>query len=312
MCASTATIMCAQRYAPASEPTGPPTMRTLLTILAMAIWHTAAAAGSAMGVAKKAVWAPASAEDASALLDVLDARRVSRDARSDGLRSDGRHTFLLFTSSSPRCGTCKAASLHFEQVAVDATDGGAAGTRASGADLLFVELDDQRVVAQPLFTAAGATLGPAVLYVPPRTDARRWFHDGQQDSVRSGVDYIRLRDFVSECSGTRHEHPASWIQLLDAAYEQNPRRWLQRVILMTSRLRGMPSPVQLPDAIRAGMLHYVAKLQANNIAVHSGSSMPFRPNPDHTTGDPLADLLHELAQQDDVRMVGTSSIFDYL
>ena len=52
------------------------------------------------------------------------------------------------------------------------------------------------------------------------------------------------------------------------------------------------------------MLHYIANLQANNIAVYSGSSMPFRPNPDHTAGDPLADLLYALAQQDDVRMVG--------
>ena len=51
------------------------------------------------------------------------------------------------------------------------------------------------------------------------------------------------------------------------------------------------------------MLQYISALKANNIAVRTGSSMPFRPNPDHTAGDPLADFLHALSQQNDVRMV---------
>ena len=260
-------------------------------LLLLAAWAEAAG-----GVARRpAVLVPASAADASALLDVLAPGGAGGEQRGGG----SAPTFVLFTSSSPRCGACREASTHFQEVAVEVA--------RSGEDVHFVALDEQRELTRQLFAAAGATLGPSVLYVPPRQEGiaagRRWFHNEQPDKVRGGIDYVRLTEWIRACTGKRDEHPTSWIRPLDPAYDNSPRRWLQRVVLMTSRLRGHPQPGKLPDTVRMGMMQYISALHANKIAVHTGSSMPFRPNPDHTQGDPLADFLHALSLQDDVRMV---------
>ena len=51
---------------------------------------------------------------------------------------------------------------------------------------------------------------------------RTWFHESY-GQVQSGVDYIRLREYVWECTQTLDEHPVAWLQPLDTEYESNPR-----------------------------------------------------------------------------------------
>jgi len=256
--------------------------------------------------AGQGVWAPTTQEDVQRVLDVVG--RGAADAET--------HTFVLFTSSSPRCSMCLAASTSFEQVAAE--------FEHRPARLLFVEVDEQVAATQPLFTAANVTLGPSVLYlspVPRRSGARAqkvWFHDvmaaSHEHSNRgSGVDYLRLSEFVAASTGTLDDNPASWIQPMDAEYSSNPTRWLQRVTLLSHRLRGYHPPFRIPAAIGWRTNAFITDVHRHQITVSSpGSSMPFRPNPDHTAGDPLADFLHDLAQQKDVGLVlesGTGPFF---
>eukprot|EP00802_Teleaulax_amphioxeia_P016115 Tamp_16225.p1 GENE.Tamp_16225~~Tamp_16225.p1 ORF type:complete len:470 (+),score=54.31 Tamp_16225:106-1410(+) len=210
---------------------------------------------------------------------------------------------LLFTSSSPQCRQCHAAGLAFAQVAED----------YSTSPAVFVELDEQVAATREVFVAAGVTIGPSVLCVPPAGNStnvggsreRTWFHESYEQ-VKSGVDYIRLREYVWECTQTLDEHPTAWLQPLDGEYASNPRRWLKRVAQMAQRLRGYPPPrqAQLPKSIGAAMSAYISAVHSRSIAVADNrSSLPFRPSPDHGRGDALGGFLSQLAQQTDVGLV---------
>ena len=66
---------------------------------------------------------------------------------------------------------------------------------------------------------------------------RTWFHESYEQ-VKSGVDYIRLREYVWECTQTLDEHPTAWLQPLDGEYgtASEPKRMRRAKVLQSSLL----------------------------------------------------------------------------
>jgi hypothetical protein len=171
--------------------------------------------------AEESVWRPISALEVASMHKLLT---IGPEPGGDPLY---QHMFVLFTSSSQQCALCPAASTAFSQVAKE----------RKVVKMLFVEIDEQAAETRSLFGAAGATIGPSVLHVDLEGSrgsdgTRQWFHETSVSNMHpdsptfgtpdSGIDYIRLGEFVGTCTGTLYQHPTSWIQSMDAEYSEHP------------------------------------------------------------------------------------------